>query len=179
MTQKKIPTVKDILDRVNSLEIKRPPSLKYFLDMDQYFSEMKRALQVIDEYKAPDVEWNPVKMVQDALLLSAIHTTMAEMVGYLQGNSTRSEDSKKMAQAQYYNDIKTHRDELFDETGQFVKISEKEIENNARVLAKDFITNARDSESVSRIISSAWYAIGDFCRILQTAINRANREQNL
>jgi hypothetical protein len=172
-------TFKDVLQKVDEIDPPKHPSLKYFQDMDIYFEDLRRALKVINEYKNRDAIWEPSKMVQDAIFLSAMHSSISELVGFLQSNSSRTEDSRKHARSQYVLSIKQSRDAVYDETGQFVKMTEKEIDDASRVLSKQFSDTARDAEAVSRIITNAWYSVEDFCRILQTAINRANREQAL
>lgn len=179
MTEHKNYTINDLIKQIDILPEYRPPTLDYFKGMDTYFEDMRNALIVVEEYKTRDANWDPTKMVEDALYLAAIHTTMSEMVGYLQSNSTRADDIKKFARSKYIMSLKEKRDKVYTETGQFLKSTEKEYDDVSRILSKNLTDSARDAEAVSRMITNAWYAIGDFCRILQTAINRANKEQSL
>jgi hypothetical protein len=175
----KYQSLSDILGQVENIEKRTPPTLGYFLGLDGYFSELKDALKVIAEYKHRDKVWDPNQMVSDALYLEAIHASLSEMVGYVQSMSSRAENVRKVTKSQYILSIKETRDNLYKDNGIFTKLTEKEVDDASRVLCKEEAYEARDAESISRILSNGWYAIGDFCRTLSAAIYRTSREEML
>jgi hypothetical protein len=169
-------TINDIVGLVAKIETKRPPSLVHYQGMTQYFEELRTAMDVVNEYKSRDAIWDPQKMSEDVVFLSSVHATMSEMVGYLQGGSRRAESSRKYMKSQYVLSIKSARNEVLTRESSRCKLTETEIDHAARVLNIDQTNDAFAAETVSRIISNAWYAIGDFVKTLGTALYRANKE---
>ena len=98
------------------------------------------------------------------------------MVGYLQGTAARAESGRKMAKSNYAINIKKARD-FAERNGAFVKLTEAEIDHASRVLADDHYLDARDMEIISRMITTAWYSIGDFVTVLNASCNRNFREK--
>lgn len=180
--QKKLKKVSihELIRQIDDLSLDVAPTLGHFKDMDLYFTEMREALSVINEYKDRGSSHDPQKMSQDALYLSAVHCNMGEMVGYLTGVSSRSEDSRKYARSTNALRIKKARDKS-NQSGEceFIKLTEKEVDDASRVVSKEHTNAARDAEIVSRIISNTWYAIADFVKVLNTAVARANKEWSL
>lgn len=179
MTDKAKYNIKDIIEMVDKLTHSRAPSLEQYKNMDDQFRSLKDAISVINEYKSRGTPWDPSKMVDDLLYLGAIHANMSEVVGYMQGMSSRAESIRKISTAQYSIAIKDARDDLFKNEEVFVKLTNDELGNASRIMASDEAENARSAETVSRIITSGWYAVADFMKVLETAIYRASREQNL
>jgi hypothetical protein len=179
MTNKKIIGINEIVDRLERLEEKPMPTLKYYMELELYFSDFKSALDVIRKYQDNSKTWEPTELVQDAIYLQAIHARLSPIVGYVQGMSSRAENSRKLTRAQYALDIKKKRDSIYEDTGEFVKLTEKETDDASRVLSASESIRARDTEVISRMLTSGWHAVGDFTHTLKTAINRANKEQML
>ena len=71
--------------------------------------------------------------------------------------------------------IKERRDDAVSR-GESVKLTEVDVDNASRISSNDAYMAARDQEIVSRMMSSAWYAIGDFTKVLNSSLNRSLRE---
>jgi len=167
--------IQDIIEKVESIDTPVPPSIHRFTGMHAYFDDMRAALAIIRRYQEKEKTWNAAEMETDMLVLSAIHAKMAEMVGYLQGTSSRAESTSKIVSAQYSLDIKRERD-LMRDAGDTVKMNDEDVKAASRYLAKDAIDAARDSETISRIITNAWYAISSHVEVLRSALRRAEKE---
>jgi hypothetical protein len=173
----KIYNINAIIDLVDKIEARRPPSLGQYQSMVQYFEEMQQAMVIIQKYKQRDTVWDIENMEQDKIYLSALHTSMSEMVGYLQGESTRAESARKMAKSNYALDIKRAKDKVLADKLGACKLTEAEIDHAARSMTGDETEAARSDETVSRIISNAWYAISNFVDVLKSATYRAYKEE--
>jgi hypothetical protein len=167
--------IQDIINNIADLETPVPPTIQRFTGMDGYFDAMKRAMAIIKEYQNSGNTWEPERLQQDMLVLSAIHSEMAEMVGYLQGMSSRAESTSKVVTSQYVLDIKKHRDDMRTD-GKIVRVNDEDIKAASKVMSKDAIDAARDFETISRIITNAWYAISSHVEVLRSALKRAEKE---
>jgi hypothetical protein len=143
--------------------------------LETYFGQVGEALALVQKYTRADSLSNPIVMNEDLMHLSALHASLAEMVGYLQGISSRTEDTRKVMKSQYAMSIKEERD-IAIKDGKSVKLTEVDVDNASRILAEEAYLAARDAEVISRMISTSWYAIGDFTKILSSAITRAYKE---
>ena len=171
----KISNIDDVISKVEKLATPDPPSIHRFTGMDGYFTSMRRALEIVREYQNRDISWDPNKIESDMVVLSAIHAEMSEMVGYLQGLSSRFEHMRKITEAKYAVSIKTVRDKMIANQ-EPVKINEDDVRYGSRILAEDDTDAARDAEIVSRIITNAWYAISSHIEVLRSALRRATAE---
>jgi hypothetical protein len=168
-------TITSLLKQIKDITYKKQPNIESYLSLESYFGQVSDALTIIRTYYGPDRPDSPTAMQEDLLKISAMHAGIAEMVGYLQGISARAEDTRKVVKSEYSMEIKRHRDEASN-SGKIVKLTEADVDNASRVLSKDAYTAARDAEVVSRMMSAAWYAIGDFVKILNNSISRVQRE---
>lgn len=168
-------TITSLVERVKKVAMKRQPSLDSYLSLETYFGQVGEALALVQKYTHADSLSNPIVMNEDLMHLSALHASLAEMVGYLQGISSRTEDTRKVMKSQYAMSIKEERD-IAIKDGKSVKLTEVDVDNASRILAEEAYLAARDAEVISRMISASWYAIGDFTKILSSAITRAYKE---
>jgi hypothetical protein len=173
----KLYDINSIVELVDSIELKRPPSLAQYQDMVHYFEEMQQAMQMIQRYKKPDTVWDPETMENDKIYLSSLHASMSQMVGYLQGESARAESARKIAKSRYILEIKKTKSHVTQNKLGYCKLTETEIDNAARVLSINDNEAARSAETVSRILSNAWYAIAGFIEVLKSATYRSNKEE--
>jgi len=171
--------ITDLVNEIKDLLIEPNPTINDYLNGEaaEYFSSISEALHVICKYRESDHDFNLVKAGKDCLFLSAIHSYIAPTVGYLQGISAQSESARKMAKSKYAMEIKKLRD-LKEKEGSILKITEAEVDHAIRVMSDDQYIRARDIEVISRMITSAYYSIGEFIAILNSACNRASREMN-
>lgn len=155
------------------------PTIDNFIVGNDFFTELGESLKVIRKYKSREHIWDLQSLLEDSIYLSAVHASMSETVGYLQGMSSRAENVKKVTRAQYSLKIKEEREKIFNEEKIHVKLTEKEIDDATRVLASEEAHVARDTETVSRMISAGWYAIADFIKVLNTAVYRLGKEREI
>jgi len=167
--------VQDIINTVGTIKLDAIPTMEDYKMSSSYFEEVARALKIIREYSDGSRIYDPAAVAQDALVLASIHAHLSEAVGYLQGMSSRGESQRKVNKAAYALCIKKERDALLDK-GEPVKITERDVDEASRVLSKDAHDAARDAETISRMISAAWYSIGDFVRILNTVAGKHHWE---
>lgn len=177
-TSKAEETITSLIERVEKVAMKRQPSLDSYLSLEAYFGQVAEALTIVSKYANAESLSNPVVMNEDLMHLSALHASLAEMVGYLQGISSRTEDTRKVMKSQYAISIKEERDKAVKD-GKTVKLTEVDVDNASRILSEEAYLAARDAEVVSRMISASWYSIGDFTKILSAAISRAYRELDI
>lgn len=176
----KLPNINTILRRIGNITHTDPaPTIDDYLNRGDFFSEMKECLGRIREYTSRDHAWDLQSILEDSIYLSAVHASMAETVGYLQGMSSRAENVKKVTRASYSLRIKEEKEKIFNEEKIHVKLTEKEIDDATRILASEAADVARDTETVSRMISAGWYAIADFVKVLNTAIYRLGKEEEI
>jgi len=168
-------TVSDIIDSLEQIQTTRFPTIQTYLQVEEHFGQLGEALTIIREYKDGEVPYEIGRMNQDVLKLSAIHVSTAELVGYLQGYARRAEDQRKIVKSRYATNVKRKRDELA-KNGVVVKMTETEVDDASRVLATPVYLEAADAETISRMVSQAWYSIGDFVKILNAAIQRSHQE---
>jgi len=166
-------TISDIISEVGYIDTIKHPSIRQYLDTD-YFQQLNEAVKIIKGYS--DQQYELGRMSQDILILSAIHVSTAEMIGYLQGYARHAEDSRKVTKSKYAIALKKKRDELEDIHDINIKITEAEIDDASRSLASDQYLIASDAETMSHMARSLWYSIGDFIKILNSAINRSQAE---
>jgi len=167
-------TLSDVIDTIESIENTRFPTIKTFLEIDQYFGQFTEALAIVKSYESEN-DYNLSKMNSDLLKLSAIRVSTSQLVGFLQGYARRSEDERKIVKSHYAAAIKRARDNL-SKQGVTIKLNDTDAEDNSRILAKAQYQEAADAETISRMVSQSWYAIGDFCNILNASINREHQE---
>jgi hypothetical protein len=169
-------TIVTLIADIEEIKLKRQPSIETYLSLEHYFGSISEALQIVRKYSADtSVSFDYNTMQQDLTVLSAIHASTAEMVGYLQGTAARAEDTRKIVKSDYSMKIKELRDDAI-KRGDIVKLTESDVDNASRMKSKEAYMAARDQEIVSRMMSSAWYAIGDFTKVLNSSLNRALRE---
>lgn len=156
------------------------PTVSEYLNGEaaEYFDIIREALQIIRQYESGERIYEIAEASEDCIRLAAMHSHVAEMVGYLQGMASRTESERKVARSKYAMDIKATRDAVED-SGSAVKITESEVDHAARHLSDDEATIARDMEVISRMITSAWYSISDFITVLTGVCNRASREHQV
>lgn len=171
-------SIADLLDKVQTQTIRSNPTLNDYLNGEaaDYFEVITEALGIIQEYRTGERIFDIGQAEQDCLQLAAMHSYVAQMVGYLQGTAARSESGRKMAKSNYAITIKRQRDNA-ERSGSIVKLTETEIDHAARVLADSHYLDARDMEVISRMITTSWYAIGDFIDVLNASCNRNFREK--
>lgn len=176
----KLPNINTILRKIGTIKhTDKTPTIEEILDGSEFFTEMKESLAVIRQYKSREHIWDLQSLLEDSIYLAAVHASMAETVGYLQGMSSRAENVKKVTRASYSLRIKEEREKIFNEEKIHVKLTEKEIDDATRILASEEADVARDTETVSRMISAGWYAIADFVKVLNTAIYRLGKEREI
>jgi len=169
-------TIVSLIKDLDDIKVKRQPSIDAYLSLEHYFGSIGEALGIIRTYTEHEGEpMEYIQMQKDLVILSAIHASTAEMVGYLQGTASRAEDTRKIVKSTYSMRIKERRDEAISR-GETVKLTEADVDNASRISSNDAYMAARDQEIVSRMISSAWYAIGDFTKVLNSSLNRSLRE---
>lgn len=173
---KKVYNIHEIIDKVNSITTPDPPSITTYTSMEGYFESMSRALQIIRSYTDDKPNYTPDLLEKDMVVLSALHAEMSVMVGYLQGTSARSETMHKIASAKYVIEINKTKSEI-QKDGDIVKLTADESRYGARILSEKEALLARDHETISRIITSAWYAIDGHIQVLRSALKRAISEQ--
>jgi hypothetical protein len=178
--EKKSVSIADIITKIENISLKVNPTLNEYFNGEaaEYFLELRRALKIIDEYGKGEREYDLVTAGKDCIALSAIHANIGTVIGYLQGMASRTEAQRRVVKSEYAIAIKKKRD-ILNTLGTQVKLTESEIDHAARVLSKDYYDNARDIEIISRMMSNAWYAIGDFVKILNSTCNRAFREAQI
>ena len=176
---KKPASIADIVKNIDEISLKVNPTLhEYFNgEASEYFLEIKTALAIIEQYKTGEREHNLAIASRDCIHLAAIHSSIASVIGYLQGMASKTEAQRRLVKSEYAMAIKKKRD-LLNSINTPIKLTENEIDHASRVLAENFYDNARDIEIISRMISNAWYAIGDFVKILNSTCNRTFRESN-
>lgn len=169
-------TVSDIIASIEPIETIKFPSIQSYLSVGDYFLQMNEALKIIKKYKNSEVSYDIALMNEDLLQLSAIHVSIAELIGYLQGWARFAEDQRKVSKSAYAVKIKNRRDSVETTSGFAVKITEAEIDNFSRVLAREHYIQAADSETISRMMYHAWYSVGDFTKLLNSQIARLHQE---
>lgn len=169
-------SIADIVTQLDEIVQRRNPTIEHYLCIETYFSQINEAVRIIRSYTDAANMYDVARMSQDVIILSAIHVSAAEMIGYVQGYARRAEDNRKVTKSQYAIDIKRKRDQIERENGVNIKITEQEVDNASRILASNTYIEAADAETISNMTRMAWYAIGDFIKILNAAINRAHQE---
>ena len=171
-------TVSDLIADIESIESVKFPSIDSYLSVGDYFIQMHEGLKIVKKYQNGESSYDIALMNQDLLHLSAIHVSLGELIGYLQGWARFSEDQRKITKSDYAFKIKKQRDLLINSSDQSqnLKITESEIDNFSRVLAKDTYIQAADAEVISRMMSQAWYSMGDFIKVLNSSIGRLHQE---
>ena len=177
-SKEQVPSLNDIIDQVESYDLEQMPSLAYFKEVELSFVDIREALELIESYKDKSTPRDPERMAEDALFLAAIHTTLSEVVGYLQGTSSRGESTKQYIRSTHVMKIKSIRDDLNKDRVKPIKLTEQEIDHASRVLSREAEEAARDAEVISRMMTNLWYSIGDFVKILSSAIYRSSKEWN-
>ena len=176
ISKKSESTIVTLIADLEEIKLKRQPSIETYLSLESYFGSISEALQIVRKYtEEGSSPFDYVTMQQDLTTLSAIHASTAEMVGYLQGTAARAEDTRKIVKSDYSMRIKELRDVAI-KRGNVVKLTESDVDNASRIKSKEAYMAARDQEIVSRMMSSAWYAIGDFTKVLNSSLNRSLRE---
>jgi hypothetical protein len=171
-------SIEDLLNLIKEEPVKSHPTLKDYLDGEaaEYFESISEALLIIQQYKKPDRTVNESLVGQDCIRLSALHSHISVMVGYLQGMSSQSESIRKLAKSKYVMSIKEQRHKA-ENNDIAVRLTETELDHASRVLSEDHYEKARDMEVISRMITTAYYAIGDFINILNSTCNRLSKER--
>lgn len=178
-TVNRLPNINTIIREISHIAPPSMPTIDNFIVGNDFFTELGESLKVIRKYKSREHIWDLQSLLEDSIYLSAVHASMSETVGYLQGMSSRAENVKKVTRAQYSLKIKEEREKIFNEEKIHVKLTEKEIDDATRVLASEEAHVARDTETVSRMISAGWYAIADFIKVLNTAVYRLGKEREI
>jgi hypothetical protein len=175
--QKKVITIEAILNRISDIEIPTPPSFKDYLgsEANECFSEIARAIKIIREYNTGERIYDAALVTQDAAILAAIHSGISEQVGFMQGLSSRAESVRRVVKSNYVLELKRVRDKAIED-GEPIKCTENDIDHASRTLSQDAYLNQADAETISRMLSAAWYSINDFVKVLNTVIRRAERE---
>jgi len=168
-------TITTLIEKIDDIKIKRQPNIDAYLSLERYFGSITKAMQISKQYTEEGFIADYITMQEDITILSAIHVSTAEMVGYLQGISSRAEDTRKIIKSGYAIKIKEERDLTIKE-GNSVKMTESDVDNASRIMSQDAYMAARDAEIISRMMSSAWYAIGDFIKVLNSNLNRSLKE---
>lgn len=169
-------SIADIVEQLDEIVQRRNPTIEHYLSIESYFSQINEAVRIIRSYSDGTHAYDIARMNEDLIILSAIHVSAAEMIGYVQGYARRAEDNRKVTKSQYAINIKKKRDQIEREQGVNVKVTEQEVDNASRVLASQTYIEAADAETISNMTRMAWYAIGDFIKILNAAINRSHQE---
>lgn len=169
-------SLNDIITKVDKIHIERHPNIESYLGIDKYFESLVEAATIIRRYKEGDSAYEYARMKEDLLILSAIHVSTAECVGYLQGYSRRAEDARKIAKSKYALGIRGVKDEVEKDQKLFVKATDPDIDNASRVMSKEFYLEAADAEILSNMAKSMWYSIQDFIMVLNSSINRSHQE---
>ena len=174
--EKKVYSIGEIIKQVATITTPDPPSITTYTSMDGYFESMTEALAIIRKYTEEQSEYSPDVIERDMIVLSALHAQMSVMVGYLQGISARTEASRKLLSAKYAVQIKNTKSDL-QKSGHFIKMTDEDSKSGARILSEDESMLARDHETISRIITNAWYAIDKHVQVLRSALKRSTTEQ--
>lgn len=174
-------SIADLIKKVEKEVVQPNPTLNDYLNGEaaEYFEAISEAMKLIGEYKSGTRGYDDLHQAeQDCIHLSAIHSYVSQMVGYLQGMSSRAESSRKLYKSKYAIAIKYARDEE-ERSGAVTKITEAEVDNASRTLATEFYNEARDMEVISRMMTAAYYSIGNFIDVLNSACNRTSKEKTL
>lgn len=179
--KKSVPTKKDINDLmsgIKSISQQKFPTMRDYLtgDASTHFSQIQQALAIINSYNDGDKVYELSQASEDLVRLAAIHASISEMVGYLQGLSSTAESSRKMMKSKAAIQIRAEKSRLESE-GEMISITTQDIDNASRVMAIESYSMARDAETISRMISAAWSAIGKFIQILNSVVARSSREE--
>jgi hypothetical protein len=101
----------------------------------------------------------------------------AVCVGYVAGYARRAEDTRKIFKSKYALDIRKQKDNYESSNiDTIVQVSEQDLDNASRVLSEEHYLEACDAETISNMTKSMWYSIGDFIKVLNSAINRSFQE---
>lgn len=174
-----VPTPKNISDIVADLDYvqtNRQPTIEHYLGIDKYFTDISKATKIIHGYVDGTSLYEPAQMQEDCLVLAAIRVQTAEMVGYLEGYAQRAENSRKITKSKYAISIKRKHTELEKAHSVTIKVTDPDVDNASRVLASELYLEADDAQTICNMMKSAWYAIGDFTKILDRAIQRSHQE---
>jgi hypothetical protein len=171
--------VSDLIKKLPQTEAAMNPSMSDYFDGDasEYFSIIKQALKIIREYETGERIYDLARATEDCIRLAALHSHISEMVGYLQGMASRTESQRKMAKSKYAIALKDARDKE-EAAGSTVRLTEAEVDHAARSLSDEDYEIARDMEIISRMITTSWYAISDFIRVLESVCKRSTREHS-
>ena len=169
--------IRDLMEQVERISVRKPPTIEAFTDLDSKFQLVKEALVIVDKYLTGEASYDAAVMHEDMLHLSAIQVSLAESVGFLQGMSRRAENARKIVKSRYALDLRQAQDKAMADGGT-VRVNIPDIDNAARVLAEEQYTEASDMETVSRIMSSAWYAIRDHVNTMKATLQRWAREDS-
>jgi hypothetical protein len=167
--------ITDILKEVDEITSTRNPTIEYYLGIDAYFKELTVGVQIIRGYVTGAHTYDVARMEEDLLKLSGIHVSTAECVGYIQGYARRTEETRKITKSKYALKIRNKQNELEKANKIVIKVNDADLDNASRVLASETYMTAADAETVSNMMKTMWYAIGDFIKILNSAINREHR----
>lgn len=171
----KVPSsLTDIIKDIQYIDTFKHPNINEYLDNTRYFEQLNEAVKIIKGYAGEDKQL--AEMSRDLLVLSAIHVSTAEMIGYLQGYARHAEENRKVTKSKYAIAIKRKRDEIESVHKKNIKLTETEIDNASRSLAEECYYLASDAETVSQMSRSMWYSIGDFVKILNASITRSQQE---
>ncbi len=180
MTKKSIKEVKsvhEILSDIKHIDALKHPSISTYLNLDKYFAELIRGVKIARKYADGNASYEAAQMSEDLMILSAIHVSTAECVGYVQGYARRAEDARKIQKSNYALHIRKAKDNYETANQNYVvQVSEADLDNASRILSKEQYLEACDAEIISNMAKSMWYSIGDFIKILNSAINRAFQE---
>jgi len=162
------------MQEIQKIQLQKHPSLDQYIQLhDRYFTSVSECLNLIGKYNNGERTYEYATMNNDLMFLSATHAALAPSIGYLQGMSSRTEDTRKITKSKYAINLKEKKEGLLKE---HVRMTDSDIDNLSRMLAEDHYVAARDTEIVSRMMTSAWHAIGDFVDILKAATAREYRE---
>lgn len=177
--QKSPASIADVIKDIKEISLKINPTLNEYFNgqASEHFSEIKIALSIIEQYKTGEREHELSVASRDCIHLAAIHSSLGSIIGYLQGMASKTEAQRRVVKSEYAMAIKKKRD-MLNSLNKPIKLTESEIDHASRVLSENFYDNARDIEIISRMMSNAWYAIGDFVKILNSTCNRTFREMN-
>lgn len=176
-SSKEVKSVNEVLGTISSINTSRHPTISTYLSIDKYFGELTRGVKIARKYTDGNASYDTATMQEDLMILSAIHVSTAECVGYVQGYARRAEDSRKILKSKYGLNIRKAKDS-FESTNKDVtiQVTEQDLDNASRVLSESEYLEACDAEIISNMAKSMWYSIGDFIKILNSAINRAYQE---
>lgn len=140
-------------------------------DFTEFKDEINEAQRIISLYYESGVDANLGRAEHDLGKLSAIMCRIGAATGYIQGNGEAFDRVFKNVRSACYTELKEMKSDNDD-----IKISDKDIENVAQVLAGTQLKGISKVEIQGKMIMNFWFALRKFIDILDAQIVRSRSE---